>query len=121
MSQTSSVSQREIKITLLCQALALVGLILPLCNILFPFLLWKIFNNQSAFIDRHGRAIIDFQITITLSLFIAVLLTFVSIGIPFIMGLIAFNIGCIIIAMIKANNGLNYAFPFSLELMRKSV
>jgi uncharacterized Tic20 family protein len=44
------------------------------CLLLIPLLLWSWKKNQSYKIDQHGRLVLNFQITMTLSLFAAAFL-----------------------------------------------
>ena len=44
------------------------------CILIVPLLLWSWKKNQSYRIDQHGRQVLNFQITMTLSLFATVLL-----------------------------------------------
>ena len=45
-----------------------------LCIVVVPLLLWSWKKNQSYKIDQHGRQVLNFQITMTLSLFAAAFL-----------------------------------------------
>ena len=51
------------------------------CIVLIPLLIWSWKKKQSYKIDRHGRDVLNFQITITLLLFAAVFL--LVFGLPF--------------------------------------
>jgi uncharacterized Tic20 family protein len=50
------------------------------CILIIPLLLWSWKKNQSYKIDQHGRHVLNFQITMTLSLFAA--LFFMLVGLP---------------------------------------
>ncbi len=50
------------------------------CIVFVPLLLWSWKKNQSYKIDQHGRLVLNFQITMTLSLFAA--LFFMLVGLP---------------------------------------
>jgi len=50
------------------------------CIVIIPLLLWSWKKNQSYKIDQHGRLVLNFQITMTLSLFAA--LFFMLVGLP---------------------------------------
>lgn len=55
--------------------------IFPLGNFVFPIILWMINANKSAFIDRHGKQAINFQISMTLySITLVIIATSVIIG-----------------------------------------
>jgi len=47
------------------------------CILIVPLLLWSWKKNQSYRIDQHGRQVLNFQITMTLALFAAVVLLMV--------------------------------------------
>ena len=54
--------------------LAALHLSSTLCIIVIPLLLWSWKKNQSYKIDKEGRQVLNFQITMTLALFAAVIL-----------------------------------------------
>src|SRR5512141_1576412 len=60
--------------------LAILHLSSVFCIVIVPLLLWSWKKNQSYKIDQHGRLVLNFQITMTLSLFAA--LFFLLVGLP---------------------------------------
>ena len=75
--------------------------------------------------NTHGKASLNFQITASIAILattmIAVILAFVCIGyllifIPILIGLA--DLVCVIIAGIKANNGEDYKYPYSMEFVK---
>jgi uncharacterized Tic20 family protein len=50
------------------------------CIVIIPLVLWSWKKNQSYKIDQHGRQVLNFQITMTLSLFAAMF--FMIVGLP---------------------------------------
>ena len=60
--------------------LAVLHLSSIFCILIVPLLLWSWKKNQSYRIDQHGRHVLNFQITMTLSLFAA--LFFMLVGLP---------------------------------------
>ena len=60
------------------------------CILIVPLLLWSWKKNQSYKIDKHGRLVLNFQITMTLSLFAA--LFFMLVGLPALV-LLSMNMG----------------------------
>ena len=54
--------------------IALLHLSCAISNIIIPLLIWSWKKNQSYKIDKHGRLVLNFQITITLMLIAAVIL-----------------------------------------------
>jgi hypothetical protein len=110
---------------MLCHLSALAGFIIPFGNILGPLLVWQIKKNEIPSTDVHGKAALNFQITVTIALFagvvIAFILSFFCVG--FLLFPVVILIGLAglvfaIIAGIKANNGEDYKYPFSLALVK---
>jgi uncharacterized Tic20 family protein len=48
------------------------------CIVIIPLLLWSWMKNRSYKIDKQGRQVLNFQITMTLALFAAVLLLMIA-------------------------------------------
>jgi uncharacterized Tic20 family protein len=76
-------------------------------------------------VDVHGKAALNFQITVLIvwiaGIIASVVLSFIHLGM--LMSLLFPLIGLaylilVIIAGIKANNGEDYKYPFSLELVK---
>ena len=112
---------------MLCHLSALAGLIIPLFgNILGPLVVWQIKKHEIPSVEAHGKAAMNFQITITIVLVVgsiaAMLLSAVMcIGLLFIPVMIAVGLCGIIfpiIAGIKANDGKDYRYPYSLQLLK---
>jgi len=60
--------------------LAILHLSSIFCIVIIPLVLWSWKKNQSYKIDQHGRQVLNFQITMTLSLFAAMF--FMIVGLP---------------------------------------
>ena len=110
---------------MLCHLSALAGFIIPFGNILGPLLVWQIKKNEIPSTNVHGKAAMNFQITVVIALLagmaVAILLSFFCVGfllIPVVMLIGLAGLIFAIIAGIKANNGEDYKYPFSLELVK---
>lgn len=110
---------------MLCHLSALAGFIIPFGNILGPLLVWQIKKNEIPSVNIHGKAALNFQITVVIALLagivVAVVLSFFCVGfllIPVVMLIGLAGLIFAIIAGIKANNGEDYKYPFSLELVK---
>lgn len=109
-----------------CHLSALAGFIgVPFGNILGPLIVWQIKKNEIPSVDAHGKAALNFQITMTLALLATAAVMFI--GFLLCVGWLLFPVfiaiglaGLIfpIIAGIKANNGEDYKYPWSLELVK---
>jgi len=101
-----------------CHAGALAGLIIPFGNIIVPAIIWSMKKEESEWIDDQGKESLNFQISITIYLFVAGLLVFLLIGIPLLILLGIADIAFIIIAIIKSDKGERYRYPFTLRLVQ---
>ncbi|HCE55783.1 MAG: DUF4870 domain-containing protein [Lutibacter sp.] len=104
------------------------GWIFPLGNVIAPLVLWIAKKNESAYIDSHGKAAVNFQLSLMLYCFLLALLiiplTIFTLG----LGLIAVILGIIpviiliivsvISASIKATHGEHYQYPFTIEFIK---
>lgn len=99
----------------LCHISSFAGFVFPVGNIIAPFIIWLLKKEDSHFIDDQGKEVINFQITMTIFFFISILLIFVAIGIPILIGLIFFEIIITIIAAVRANDGEKYRYPISMR------
>ncbi|MFD1293600.1 DUF4870 domain-containing protein [Lutibacter holmesii] len=104
------------------------GWIFPFGNILVPLVLWIVKKNESTYIDVHGKAAVNFQLSLILYGFLLAILilpiTILTLGLGLIAILIAIipaiilKIVLIISASIKANNGEYYDYPFTIEFIK---
>jgi len=111
---------------MLCHLSALAGLVgVPFGNILGPLLVWQIKKNEYPSVETHGKAALNFQITVTLALFasaiVALMLSFFCVGyllfpVVLLIGLAGFVFA--IVAGIKANNGEDFKYPCSIEFVK---
>ena len=104
------------------------GWIFPFGNVIAPLVLWIAKKNESVYIDNHGKAAVNFQLSLMLYGFLLALLiipiTIFTLG----LGLIAVILGIIpiiiliivsiISASIKATHGEYYHYPFTIEFIK---
>ena len=92
--------------------------IFPFGNILAPLIIWLIKKEEMSFVEDQAKEVLNFQISMTIYLLISGILCFILIGIPFVIGLVIFNVIITIIAGIKANDGISYRYPINLKLIK---
>ena len=92
--------------------------IFPFGNILAPLIIWLIKKEEMSFVEDQAKEVLNFQISMTIYLLISGILCFILIGIPFVIGLVIFNVIITIIAGIKANDGKSYRYPINLRLIK---
>jgi hypothetical protein len=111
---------------MLCHLSALAGFIgIPLGNILGPLVVWQIKKNEFPSVDIHGKAALNFQITVTIAAVITTMAMwvgfFICIGwllLPVVILICLAGLVFAIIAGIKANNGEDYKYPYSFEFVK---
>jgi hypothetical protein len=110
---------------MLCHLSALAGFVIPFGNLLGPLVVWQIKKNEFPSVDVHGKASLNFQITVTLAalvaLAVAFVLSFFCVGyllFPVVMLIGLAGIIFAVIAGIKANNGEDYRYPYSIEFVK---
>jgi uncharacterized Tic20 family protein len=127
--------------SMLCHLSALAGFIVGLGNVLGPLIVWQIKKNELPEIIPHGKASVNFQLTLLIIDVIAGLGFFAFIGsnfisfpfggrstFPFFGGFIAGGIvftiinilGLVftIIAGVRANNGEAYSYPYAIRFVK---
>ncbi len=111
---------------MLCHLSALAACIgVPFGNILGPLLIWQIKKNEFPAVEIHGKAALNFQITVTIAVLggaiVAFALSFVCVGFllfPVVMLIGLAGMIFAIIAGLKANNGEDYKYPYSFEFVK---
>nr|WP_268746051.1 DUF4870 domain-containing protein [Oleiagrimonas soli] len=97
---------------------AFAGLIIPFGNIIGPLVVWLIKKDTMPFVDDQGKEALNFQITVTLAMLVSFLLMLVLIGflLVWIVPLVALVF--VILATVKANEGVYYRYPLTLRLIK---
>lgn len=113
-----SISKDERMWGMLCHISAFAFFVFPFGNILGPLVVWLIKKETYPFVDEQGKESLNFQISVTIYGFAALLLSIILIGIPILIALFFFNFILVVVAAIKANDGFHYKYPLSLQLIR---
>ena len=110
---------------MLCHLSAVAGFVIPFGNLLGPLVLWQLKKNEIPSVDLHGKAALNFQITVTLAAIVglaaAFVLSFFCVGyllFPVVMLIGLAGLIFSIIAGIKANNGEEFKYPYSFEFVK---
>ena len=120
----------QTKWLLLMHSVPLLGTLIPLTNILVPIFLWIHKREDNPIYDRHGRAVINFQITITLLFLLGLMGFFVfplfgegagvffsMIGIYF--GAIVLNVVFIVLNIFLVLTKGRMFYPIAIPFLRK--
>lgn len=80
-------------------------------------LVWILKKDDSEYIATQAKEALNFQITILLAQFMALILAWILIGFVFMFIIWLFNIVLCIIAAISTSKGETYRYPFTLRLI----
>lgn len=90
------------------------GFLIAGLGFVVPIVMWLINADKSEAINRHGKNIANFMLSMLIYVIISVILCLVLIGIPLLIALGIIEIVFIIIAAIKANSGEYWKYPLSI-------
>lgn len=93
------------------------GYVIPFGNIVGPLAIWIAKRDQMEFVDDQAKEALNFQISMTIYIIISIILCFVLIGIPLLIGLGLFNAIITIVAGIRANEGVRYRYPLRISFI----
>jgi uncharacterized protein len=101
-----------------CHLAGFAGFLVPFGNIIGPLVIWLIKKDQTPFVDHHGKEAVNFQITVTIALFVSLLLIFVVIGFILLPLIAIATLVLMIVAAVAASRGEYYRYPFKVTLIR---
>ena len=91
---------------------------IPFGNILGPLVIWLIKKDEIPQLNAHGKAALNFQISITIYFIACIPLVLIVIGIFGMIALGILNVIFIIIATVKAADGEVYDYPLSIKFIK---
>jgi uncharacterized Tic20 family protein len=117
-NNNSGYTQDEKLWAMLAHLSALSGLVIPFGNIFAPLLIWVLKKDTSKFVDEQAKEALNFQISITIYVFVAIFLVLLLVGILVIILVGLFAIIMVVIASINAYDGKNYKYPLTFRLVK---
>jgi uncharacterized Tic20 family protein len=124
---------------MLCHLSALSGLVgVPMGQLIGPVIVWLVKKDEYETVDRHGRNVINFQLSVTLYSLAALVLVAALFGLTWLgpgnedlnlivpliaiaatLGLFwAISLICTVLAAIQAYNGDWFRYPFAIRFLR---
>ncbi len=94
-------------------------------NILAPLVLWLIKRGESPFLDRVGKEALNFQISF--SIYISVAIAVGTVLLIFLIGILFYFLAAaiwvawvvlMIVGAVKTSNGEEYKYPFTIRLLQ---
>jgi uncharacterized Tic20 family protein len=97
---------------------ALLGFFTGIGIVLGPLIVWLIKKDEMPFVNDQGKEAINFQITVFLAAIVCVVLMLVAIGFLLLLLLSIADLVFMIIAAVKASEGVAYRYPVNLRLIK---
>ncbi|MBB1347721.1 MULTISPECIES: DUF4870 domain-containing protein [unclassified Pseudoalteromonas] len=116
--QVEPVNKDDRTWAMLCHLSALAGFVVPFGSIIGPLIVWLIKRDEMPIVDVHGKKALNFQITMAIAYVVCFVLMFVAIGLILLPIVAIFGFVMVVIASIKANEGKEFNYPFSLNLIK---
>jgi len=91
------------------------GFIVPGLGFVVPIVMWLTNSDKNEAVNRHGKNIANFMLSMLIYIIISLILCLLIIGIPMLIALGIIEIVFIIIAAIKANSGEYWKYPLSIQ------
>jgi len=103
---------------MLSHLIALAGVLVPFGSIIGPLVIWLVKKDEMPFVDDQGKESLNFQITMLIAFIICILLMFVFIGIFLMIPLAIYWLVVVIMAAVKANDGIAYRYPYAIRFLK---
>ncbi len=114
---TASTTKDERTWAMLCHLSTLAGFVIPFGNIVGPLVLWSIKKDEFPLVEDQGKEALNFQISMTIYVIASIILIFLLVGIPLLIGLGLFDLIVTVIAAINANDGVKYRYPLCIRFV----
>jgi len=96
----------------------LSGYLIPFAGLIAPIVIWQLKKEEMPDMDAHGKMVLNFILSMLIYGVISFLLLFVFIGLFLMIALGIIGIVFPIIGGIKANSGVLWKYPLTLELIK---
>ncbi len=83
-----------------------------------PLVIWVTQKDKHKFVDEHGKAAMNYHISLIIYYAAALVSCVVLIGILLVPALVILHIVLVIIATIKASNGQLYQYPIAIKFLK---
>ncbi|MCU0454852.1 MAG: DUF4870 domain-containing protein [Bacteroidales bacterium] len=101
-----------------CHLSAFAGFFFPFGAIIGPLVCWLSKKDESQWVDKNGKAAMNFNLSILLYSVLVIPLCFILVGFMIIGLLWVLKVICIIIASVKAAKGEMFKYPLSIPFIQ---
>jgi uncharacterized Tic20 family protein len=113
--QPGTLSAREMEVR---QWASFIHFSMLIASFVGPLIIWQVKKVQYPELDVHGKAALNFCITLFICVAVSMVLVFVFIGIFMLLAIAVLGIVFPIIAGIKASNGEQYTYPIAIPFLK---
>ncbi len=113
-----NLSKEERTWGMLCHLSAFAFFFFPMGHIVGPLVVWLIKKDEMPFVNEQGKESLNFQISITIYSLVAAILIIVLLGIPLLISIGLFGFIMVILASVKANEGISYLYPLNMRIIK---
>lgn len=114
---------RERHWAMLCHLMTLSGFLIPFGNFLGPFIIWRWKRGESDFVDYHGKAILNYQISVLVCMVglivVSIFTGFTAIFVGPLFGILGlYTLVMVAVGAIKSRRGDYVAFALSSQFIK---
>lgn len=103
---------------MLCHLISFSGYLIPFGSVLGPLIIWLIKKDEMPFVNDQGKESLNFQLTMLIAVIVSAILMLVFIGFLLLGVIIIYQIIVVIMASIKANEGVRYRYPYTIRFIK---
>ena len=92
--------------------------VVAFANIIAPLVIYLMKREESSFVADQAKEALNFQISMTIYLLLAGLLSMAFIGIPLLVVLALADMILTVVAAIKASEGTYYRYPLTMQFVK---
>ncbi len=100
-----------------CHLSVFIGLV-GIPSFIGPLVIWLIKREEYGLVHDQGKEALNFQLTMLIGFLICIPLCFLCIGYALFMLLLVLNLVFVIIAALKANDGVCYRYPMCIRFIK---
>ena len=112
-------SSQEKTWAMLCHIASFAHFI-PLGHIFGPLIIWLLKRDESELVNDQGKESLNFQLSMTIYILLAVPFIFLVIGIPLLIVLVVLDFILVILAAVSAAQGQAYRYPLSIKFIKRT-
>lgn len=82
-----------------------------------PLIVWLVKKDESAYVARHAKESLNFQISLIIYFVASAILMFIVVGIVMIFALSIFSLVVVVLATIAGSQGKDYQYPLCIRFI----